>query len=453
MRVFLRALQRGLRASYARFVGAFFLLCMVANLNPQSSFVKPRVLFVHRRGGIFGGVANDLITRHRQFLNHGVGSMLLAYENTRIVDKMRKEGLPFALIRGGPRGINMRGSCLLPENPDHIYRAMFEACRKYNLNTIFCLSPEQLQAAKRVKRSLPIKIIYVEHNQLDYWISQHADALGASLNNKRVLPAWARRIFVSLGNVDGCIGVNKNITEALQMYTDVFISGQSKVRHFATIKPFLNDAKFLSFESTEPRADYFQRVYRIQVDDDTTVIAMVALFYSLKQHEVFIRALADLMRTGGYKVKVMLAGNGSTMGAIRQLAVRLNVAQHIHFLGFIDDPEALLHHSDVHVLSSKIETAGLVTAEAGLMKKPVIVPQNTGTADLVVPGVTGLCFKNSDSRALAASLRTLLDNPKKRLDMGLAGYKHMRQHFSTEEIFKQTMNFLERILNEQPAGA
>lgn len=59
---------------------------------------------------------------------------------------------------------------------------------------------------------------------------------------------------------------------------------------------------------------------------------------------------------------------------------------------------------DVLVSTCEIEAFGRVVVEAGAAGLPQIVPDRGGTAELVVPGMTGLCYDVDDPRALTSAL-------------------------------------------------
>src|ERR1700693_5868395 len=87
---------------------------------------------------------------------------------------------------------------------------------------------------------------------------------------------------------------------------------------------------------------------------------------------------------------------------VRELALRSNRADQIHFLGFQEDVATLL--SDVEVVvqpSTRPEGLGQVVIEAMMSGKPVIASGEGGAVDLVEDGVTGPLVPADDVDALA----------------------------------------------------
>ena len=108
---------------------------------------------------------------------------------------------------------------------------------------------------------------------------------------------------------------------------------------------------------------------------------------------------ADLEQGGAYR----------TM--LERLASDLGVAGRVHFLGFRDDPGALLDQLDAFVLPSWIEGLPVVVLEAMAHAKAVIATPVGGTAELVADGETGLLVPPRDPERLAAAIRALAAEP------------------------------------------
>jgi glycosyltransferase involved in cell wall biosynthesis len=68
---------------------------------------------------------------------------------------------------------------------------------------------------------------------------------------------------------------------------------------------------------------------------------------------------------------------------------------------------------------------------------PTIVAQNDGTRDTVVEGVTGFTFPVGGVELLATHIRTLIEHPERRSQMGAAGRRRAEEHFSWNRHMEQ----------------
>jgi len=129
----------------------------------------------------------------------------------------------------------------------------------------------------------------------------------------------------------------------------------------------------------------------------------------------------------------VICGDGWQLPAMRTLARRLGVEQRVRFTGWLD-PDALSSEladaSVVVVPSLWPEPFGLVGIEAFAAGRPVIASATGGIGDWLDDGVSGLCVRAGDSRALAGALGELLDDPDRQREMGAAGKATVAERFT-----------------------
>jgi glycosyltransferase involved in cell wall biosynthesis len=98
----------------------------------------------------------------------------------------------------------------------------------------------------------------------------------------------------------------------------------------------------------------------------------------------------------------------------------VGIGARVHLLGFRDDVQDILAAGDLFVMPSLSEGLPLALVEAMSFGLPVVVSGVGGIPEVVTDGVDGLLVPPSDSTALAAALRTLLDDPALRRRLGTA---------------------------------
>jgi glycosyltransferase involved in cell wall biosynthesis len=78
------------------------------------------------------------------------------------------------------------------------------------------------------------------------------------------------------------------------------------------------------------------------------------------------------------------------------------------------------------------ENQPMTVLEAMAAGAPVVATDLGGLPELVRPGLDGLIVPAGDPGALAAALRTMLDDPRAAAEMGRAGQARMTASFSAE---------------------
>jgi len=122
------------------------------------------------------------------------------------------------------------------------------------------------------------------------------------------------------------------------------------------------------------------------------------------------------------------AGDGPERANLERRATELGLADRVRFLGFVNQSQLPSAYcaADLFVLPSLFEPFGMVVNEAMLCGLPVAVSDRVGARfDLVRPDENGYVFPAGDVEALAAVLRQILSDAKKRALMGTAARKRM----------------------------
>ncbi|WP_159459769.1 glycosyltransferase [Scatolibacter rhodanostii] len=92
---------------------------------------------------------------------------------------------------------------------------------------------------------------------------------------------------------------------------------------------------------------------------------------------------------------LLILGEGSEKEALQKQAETLQLQGQVHFIGFLDNPYAVMNQCDVFVCSSRMEGYSLVVAEALVLGLPVVSTDCGGPKDLLNQGEYGLMVENS----------------------------------------------------------
>jgi glycosyltransferase involved in cell wall biosynthesis len=140
------------------------------------------------------------------------------------------------------------------------------------------------------------------------------------------------------------------------------------------------------------------------------------------------------------KIHLIITGDGPYLDSMK---IRLKDFP-CTFTGYLEGIElaSVYASSDIFVFPSTTDTFGNVVLEAQASGLPVVVSDEGGPCENVIPGKTGFVSANQHG-AFCRHIEKLLDNPLKRGQMGRAARKYMEER-SFGKAFLETWKQLER---------
>lgn len=129
-----------------------------------------------------------------------------------------------------------------------------------------------------------------------------------------------------------------------------------------------------------------------------------------KGHYLVIAALAELP-----EAQLVIAGNGPDLALLQKQAVKLGVADRVHFVGALSQPQLSQYYqaADALVLASSREGWANVLLEAMASGTPVVATNIWGTPEVVSSPDAGVLVDRT-VEAIAEGVRTLLSATPKR---------------------------------------
>ena len=173
---------------------------------------------------------------------------------------------------------------------------------------------------------------------------------------------------------------------------------------------------------------------------DGPVIAALGRLHPNKAFDIVIRAMAKLPQG-----ELWLAGEGPERGMLGALASELRISERVHFIGWQDDPQAVIRGADLLVCPSRHEPFGNVIAEGLACAKPVISTASNGGRELIEDGVNGILVPVDDVDALADALKIVTGDAALSKRLADGGRAHWKRHLSPQRVTADWIGFLEKV--------
>lgn len=164
-----------------------------------------------------------------------------------------------------------------------------------------------------------------------------------------------------------------------------------------------------------------------------------------KGFDVLLEAFAQ-SELSGQNCMLKIIGGGPEQTALENQAQRLGIARHVHFLGKKNKHEIVrvLSEANVFVLSSRVETFGVVCIESLAMGLPNIATICGGPEEIITPD-NGMLVPPEDVNALASAMKEMYRNYTVYNRAAIA--EDCRKHFSPMAIAEQLTAVFEDTIN------
>jgi glycosyltransferase involved in cell wall biosynthesis len=212
--------------------------------------------------------------------------------------------------------------------------------------------------------------------------------------------------------------------------------------------------------SAQPRA----RVRaELGVPPDTVAIGIVGRLCAVKNHDLLLRAAAQLAHgeEGANRARFFVIGDGELRGELEARSRELGLSERVTFTGFRRDMDRLYRALDVVALTSRNEGTPLTLIEAMACGRPVIATEVGGVVDLLGRRVRsdgrfnvwehGLGVASDDDGGFADALDSLIRSPTLRDDMGERGRAFVAAHFSRDRLIRDVAALYDELLAEAPS--
>lgn len=155
-----------------------------------------------------------------------------------------------------------------------------------------------------------------------------------------------------------------------------------------------------------------------------------------KRLDTVIALMPDLLKEFP-DLTFVAVGEDHGMGrSWRELAERLDVKDHVRFLGHVERAELVEAYRacDAFVLPSDYEAFGIVLLEAMACGKPCVATRVGGVVDIIRHQETGLLVEFGDKEALKEALTSLLGDHVARRELGGAARASVGREFDWDAV-------------------
>lgn len=167
----------------------------------------------------------------------------------------------------------------------------------------------------------------------------------------------------------------------------------------------------------------------VSIKNEPVKFVYLGYLFSMKHQMDVIEAAKICMEKNFSNFEVYFVGGGKPDYRSRlEKRIQKYHLSNVHLMGYRTDAQEFLSTMDVGIIASEYEGFGLVTVEYMLHGLPVLGRNSGGTAEIIEDGITGCLFHCVEE--LARAMKYMMENPKRREEMGRAGRQRALAHFT-----------------------
>jgi glycosyltransferase involved in cell wall biosynthesis len=143
-------------------------------------------------------------------------------------------------------------------------------------------------------------------------------------------------------------------------------------------------------------------------------IAFFARLDAQKSPKTFIEIVDFIVKNNLNKTKAhyYIAGDGELRDDCLKMISKLELKEHISYVGWVSDKSKFLNNIDILCQPSRWEAFGLNIVEAAYFGIPCVASNVEGLPEVVVDGLTGLLFEPENVEGFSNALVKMIDNPQ-----------------------------------------
>lgn len=179
---------------------------------------------------------------------------------------------------------------------------------------------------------------------------------------------------------------------------------------------------------------------------ETPLLLFMGRLNPIKGPDLLVRAFGRIKDDFPTYHLVIAGPDEGMLAGLKQLSVKHNVAERVHFVGYLDgvDKSQAYHAAELLVIPSRRDVMSLVALEAGRAGKPVLLTDRCGFNEIVTVG--GGRVVPASVEGLQQGLTELLSHPAQLKEMGANLQKFILKNFMWDSVIQKYPNLYTQII-------
>ncbi len=183
---------------------------------------------------------------------------------------------------------------------------------------------------------------------------------------------------------------------------------------------------------------------RLSIPSKGLIVGSIGRMHHQKGYYYLLRAASAIVRERK-DVYFVLVGDGPEMNQLQEESERMGLADHVRFMGAMDNASELIPAFDIFVLPSLWEGFPIVLLEASAAGKPIVATSIDGSKEIIRDGVNGILVPPKDPERLSKAILRLVAQPALRRRLGKAARSQALREFDVKQMAKRISDIYESL--------
>lgn len=248
-------------------------------------------------------------------------------------------------------------------------------------------------------------------------------------------------------DIDGSDPRRRRIRGLLSRFIDHYVTVSNHLEHWLLEHHRGRFAGKVQTIHNGTQIDRFLKLGGVPIGDDP-VVATVGRLAAVKDQRSLIEAFSPIA-VDHPNARLEIFGDGPERASLEEAIAATACADRIALPGFSTDVDSVYARLRVFALPSLNEGISNTILEAMAAGLPVVATAVGGNPELVVDGETGRLVPSRDPAALAAALRSYVEDPELARKHGDAGRERARIHFSLDRMAEDYASMYRRLVERK----
>lgn len=192
-----------------------------------------------------------------------------------------------------------------------------------------------------------------------------------------------------------------------------------------------------------PKNNYLHSI--VNIAPETPLVGFIGRLSPEKGPEQFLR-VADIVHTALNDCHFVLVGEGAMQEMLKNEIDNLGLKGYVHMVGLQTDMPKVYASLDLAVSTSYSEAMPLAIMEAMASGLAVVATNVGGVVDIIEMECTGLTNSVNDLKGMANNIVSLMQDDARRVEMGKAARKRVKEKFELSDSVVQTSELLSSLM-------